>query len=111
MGGGPWSDRVGSGSPGSQGRWRQWFPGPGAGTPAEIRGTRASCLPCVATNCKPLCRHGATSLGRASKGQKWEDSSGQEEHGSPPGQPLKLGGLKLSHLEIKKQTEAGTQAG
>ena len=88
MGGGPWSDRVGSGSPGSQGRWRQRFPGPGAGTPAESRGTRASCLPCVATNCKPLCSHGAASLGQASKGQKWEETlPGGRSTGLPQGSP------------------------
>ena len=97
MGGGPWSDRVGSGSPGSQGRWHQRFPGPGAGTPAESRGTRASCLPCVATNCKPLCSHGAASLGQASKGQKWEET-------------LRAGGARVSSRAAPKTWRFETQS-
>ena len=91
VGGSPWSDRVDSGSQGSQGQWRQLFPGSGAGNLAESRRSRASYLPCVAISCQPRSSHGAASLGQASKGQKWEETlPGRRSTGLPRGSPSKL---------------------
>ena len=56
--------------------------------PAESSGTRASCLPCVAISCKPLCSHGAQFLGQAGKGQEWEDPlPGKKSTGLQQGSP------------------------
>ena len=55
---------------------------------AESSRTRASCLPCVAISCKPLCSHGAQFLGQASKDQECEETLlGRKSTGLHQGSP------------------------
>ena len=56
--------------------------------PAESSGARASCLPCVAISCKPLCSYGAQFLGQSSKGQECVDTlPGRKRTGLHQGSP------------------------
>ena len=100
VGGNPWSDRVGSGSTGpkdggtncSQAQeweygWEQWDSGQ----------LSALCGHKLQTPVQSPGRVPGTGQQRPGVGGH---PPGKEEHRSPPGQPLKFGVLKFSHLSV-----------
>ena len=91
VGGNPWRNRAGSGSQGSQGQWRQLFPGTGAGT--RLRAAHSGQL-------SALCGHKLQTPVQSQGPVPGTDQQRpgvqghpprQEEHRAPPGQPLKFG--------------------
>ena len=100
----PWSDRVGSGSQGSQGQWRQLFPVTGG---TRLRAAHSGQLSAV---CGHKLQTPVQSPGRVpGTGQQRPGVGGhppgKEEHRSPPGQPLKFGGLNFSNLSVWRLTK------
>ena len=96
----PWSDRVGSGSHGSQGQWRQLFPGIGAGTRLRAAGLGPMSALCGHKLQIPVQSWGPVpGTGQQRPGVRGHPPR-QEEHRSPPGQPLKFGVLNFSHLSV-----------
>ena len=65
--GSPWSDRVGSGSQGSQGWWRQLFPGTGEGPRLRAAGLGPAVCPVWPEAAHPCAVTGPSSCDRPAK--------------------------------------------
>ena len=101
----PWSDRVGSGSHGTQRWWHQLFPGTGAETRQRAVGLGPAVCPVWPEAVHPCAVTGPRSWAGQQRPGVGGHSPGHEECRSPPGQPLKFGVLNISNLSVWRLTK------